>query len=288
MARAVDERGRFDLVSAGGDLSGRLVEERRVQPIDLARVYDERYIFAPLRSLTSAGGRHYGIATLWGANLLLYRPDKVTAPRSWAAMYDQRYTGRITVPDNPLQLADTALYLGFTDPYHLTHAELGRATALLKRQRPLVSTYWDYASDEAGAFEDGRVWLGPGWEWQAQQLADKHVELRAVLPREGATGWVDSWMLAAGAQHPKCAYAWLRWITRPSVQAQLAVDFGGSPASGRACGHMNAIVRGSCHFAHADSSAFVRSIHFWQTPGAGCARCANEDDWRRAWAAVRS
>jgi putative spermidine/putrescine transport system substrate-binding protein len=293
MARSMRDRGRFDVVSAGGDIAGTLIDERRVQPIDVARVPPERHLFPSLRSLSSVGRLRYGIATLWGPNLLLYRPDKVgSPPRSWSAIYDQRYRGKIAVPDNPLQIADAALYLGIRDPYELTRAQLDRAVALLSRQRPLVASYWRYATDEVSLFEDGRAWLGPGWSWQAERLAEKKLTVRTVLPREGVTGWVDSWMLAAGAKHPRCAYAWLRWISQPAVQAELAVDFGGSPASRLACGYMERIERGSCAAAHADSPGYVRSIRFWKTPVAHCGdgrkTCVDFAQWVRAWNELRS
>jgi len=282
-----DDRGRFDLVSASGDIAHALIDDRLVQSLDVARVPRERAFFPSLRSLATVGRARYWVPTLWGANVLLYRPDKIVAVPNWSAIYDQRYRGKIAVPDNPLQIADAALYLGVRDPYELTRAQFAASVALLKRQRPLVSGYWRYASDEVSLFADGRAWLGPGWRWQADQLAEKNVDVRSVVPPKGTTGWVDSWMLAAGAKHPDCAYAWLRWISRPAVQAELAVDFGGSPASRLACGYMERIARGSCAAAHADSPEYLRSIRFWKTPGAGCPKCVGLDAWVRAWADIR-
>ena len=58
------------------------------------------------------------------------------------------------MPDNPIQIADAALYLaakaelGIKDPYELTPKQLDAAVALLKKQRPLIKKYWALASDE--------------------------------------------------------------------------------------------------------------------------------------------
>ena len=38
------------------------------------------------------------------------------APTSWAAIYDPKNKGKITIPDNPIQIADAALYLSKTKP----------------------------------------------------------------------------------------------------------------------------------------------------------------------------
>ena len=88
---------------------------------------------------------HYGISLQWGPNTLLYNTKSVKpAPTSWAAIYSPKYKGPVTVPDNPIQIADAALYLsktkpslGITDPYELTEAQLDAAVKLLKQQRPL-------------------------------------------------------------------------------------------------------------------------------------------------------
>ena len=60
-------------------------------------------------------------------------------PTSWGAIYDPKNKGKITIPDNPIQIADAALYLsktkpslGIKDPYELTKAQLDAAVALLK------------------------------------------------------------------------------------------------------------------------------------------------------------
>ena len=61
----------------------------------------------------------YGIPHGRGANLLMYRTDKVTpAPDSWGAVFDDAapYAGKVTAYDSPIYIADAALYLMATRP----------------------------------------------------------------------------------------------------------------------------------------------------------------------------
>ena len=280
MAQLMRERGRFDLVSASGDIARLLVVDRSVRALDPTRVRAVRNFFAPLQSPVSAGGKQYGVATLWGPNLLMYDPAKVSpAPRSWAVLYDERYRGRVTIPNNALQIADAALYLGVRDPFELTKPRLNAAIALLRRQRPLVRSYWGQATDEVRLFEDGLAWLGSGWSWQVDRLRERDVAVRAVVPREGATAWLDSWMLGAAAPHPRCAYAWLNWISQPAVQAELARDFGGTPVNRLAC------ARVKCDFVDD-----IGRMRFWKTPvrdcGDGRKTCMDYAVWLAAWQRV--
>src|SRR5207245_4998921 len=81
---------------------------------------------------------------------LLYSTKKFPqAPTSWSVIYDPANKGLVTVPDNPIQIADAALYLsetqpnlGIKDPYELTQKQFDVFVALLKQQRPLIKTYW--------------------------------------------------------------------------------------------------------------------------------------------------
>jgi putative spermidine/putrescine transport system substrate-binding protein len=45
------------------------------------------------------------------------------------------------------------------------------------------------------------------------------------------TGWADTWMMSAHAQHPNCMMKWMGWMLTPQVQAQVAESFGESPAN---------------------------------------------------------
>jgi putative spermidine/putrescine transport system substrate-binding protein len=88
------------------------------------------------------GGKHYGVSLQFGPNVLLYSKKAFpSAPTSWSVLYDKKYAGQVTVPNNPIQIADAALYLsktqpglGITDPYELTQPQFNAAVNLLKQQ----------------------------------------------------------------------------------------------------------------------------------------------------------
>ncbi len=141
------------------------------------------------------------------------------------------------MPNNPIQIADAALYLsktkpslGITDPYELTKPQFDAAIKLLKQQKPLVKTYWGYATDEITAFKNGDVSIGAAWPYQTLTLQADKVSVKEIIPKEGATGWADTWMVAKKAKHPNCAYLWMKWVSTPKVQAQQAIGFGETPA----------------------------------------------------------
>ncbi|HEV3070619.1 MAG TPA: ABC transporter substrate-binding protein [Solirubrobacteraceae bacterium] len=291
----------YDMVSASGDASLRLIRGGNVQPMNVALVPEWKNFIPQLQSPShnTVNGRHYGISLQWGPNTLLYNTRAVSpAPTSWAVIYSPKYRGAITVPSNPIQIADAALYLsksnpslGITDPYELTEAQLNAATQLLKQQRPLIKKYWALASDEIELFKNGDVVIGASWPYQTNTLVADKVPVKDLIPIQGATGWADTWMLSTHAKHPNCAYKWVNWVSTPKVQAQQAISFGETPANTKACSYMEAIQKGSCTQYHANApSAYFDSIKFWKTPvtqcGNGKTDCMDYSAWQRKWTEI--
>src|SRR5580765_6055655 len=166
----------YDLVSASGDASLRLIYGKDVQPVDVSKIPDFKNFNKAFQSPpnNTVGGKHYGISLQWGPNILLYNTQKVKpAPTSWSSIYGQRYKGKITVPDNPIQIADAALYLmktqpslGIKDPYELDSSQFSATLDLLKKQKPLIKKYWALASDEIDLFKNGDAVVGASWPYQ--------------------------------------------------------------------------------------------------------------------------
>jgi len=292
----------YDLVSASGDASLRLIRGGNVQPVNVDLIPGYKDFIPQLKSPphNTVDGKHYGVSLQWGPNTLLYNTKKVSpAPTSWAAIYDPRYKGEVTVPDNPIQIADAALYLstkqpglGIKDPYELTDSQLDAAVNLLKQQRPLIRKYWALASDEIDLFKNGDAVIGASWPYQTITLQGAKAPVKDMIPSEGATGWADTWMLSAHAQHPNCAYLWMKWVSTPQVQAEQAISFGETPANTKACPYMDKLQKGACTQYHANAPAgYFNSIRFWKTPTRDCGNgkqdCTDYTQWQQKWTEVK-
>lgn len=294
--------GEYDLVSASGDATLRLIYGGDVQPIDVSLIPDFANFLENLKSPphNTVNDLHYGLSYEWGPNVLMWNADKITtAPTSWAEIYADTHKGQITVPDNPIQIADAALYLmktkpelGIKDPYELTPAQLDAAVKLLSDQKPLIKKYWALASDEIELFKNGDATIGAAWPYQTNALKADGVNVMDTIPAEGATGWADSWMLSAKSKHVMCAYQFMAYVSTPDVQAQQAIYFGETPANAKACDAMNKQEEGSCTKYHLDAPAsYFEQIHFWKTPlpdcGDGTTACTSYGDWQKAWQKVK-
>jgi putative spermidine/putrescine transport system substrate-binding protein len=294
--------GQWDMVSASGDADLRLIYSGDVVPMNTNLIPDynnfQTYFKTP--PYNTINGIHYGISLQWGPNTLLYNTKKfVNPPTSWSVIYDPANKGLVTVPDNPIQIADAALYLmkskpslGIKDPYELTQTQFNAAVALLTAQRPLIKQYWALASDEISLFQNGDVTVGAAWPYQTIQLKAAGAPVADTIPSEGATGWGDTWMLASKAPHPNCAYMWTAYVSTPQVQAEQALFFGETPVNTKACQAMEALQAGSCAQYHADApGSYFDTIKFWKTPIAQCGdgtnNCIPYDQWVSAWTTIK-
>jgi putative spermidine/putrescine transport system substrate-binding protein len=295
-------RGPYDLVSASGDVSGELIARRYVKPVNVKLIPGWRQLAPAFRSpaYNTVRNVHYGVTVLWTPNELLSRSDRVKpAPLSWQAVYDDRFRGKISVPDNPMQVADAALYLkareprlGIRDPYELTPRQFDAAVALLRRQRPLVARYWQFASEQILDFRTATAIVGASWPYQHHLLTAEDVPVRRRVPREGATAWADSWLLARRARHPNCAYLWMRHVLAADVQASQSLLLRESPVNPLACPIMSATEEGSCAAYYGSAPpALLRRLVFWKTPSARCGfggrtDCVPYKRWQQAWTNV--
>jgi putative spermidine/putrescine transport system substrate-binding protein len=295
--------GQYDGVSASGDATLRLIYAGDVAPVNTKLVpgYDTISAFLKDKPWNSVDGQMYGIPHGWGANLLMYNTDVVkNAPDTWGAVFPgaAEFKGKVTAYDSPIYIADAALYLsktkpelGIKDPYSLTSDQLNASVDLLKEQHANIGEYWSDYTKAVQAFESGTSVIGTTWQVIANMLtSDDKVKIATVLPKEGSTGWSDTWMVSSKAKNPNCMYKWMDWITSPEINAQVAEYFGEAPAQTKACEFTSD--KNFCATYHATDAAYAEKISYWTTPQKQCVdgsgdNCTAYSEWVDKWQQIK-
>lgn len=296
-------QGGYDLVTASGDASLRLVAGAKVQPIDISRVksyssVDPRLQNAPWHTVD---GKHYGVPYQWGPNVLMYNTKVFKEPpTSWSVVFEESNLpdgkpnkGRIQAFDGPIYIADAALYLktknpelGIGDPYALNEKQYAAVLDLLRKQRKLVHRYWHDATVQMSDFKNEGVVASGTWPYQVNGLLLEKQPIASVIPAEGATGWADTTMMHADAKHPNCAYAWMEWSISVKVQGDVAAWFGSLPAVPSACSNNALLGAEGCKTNGMDK---FDKLQFWRTPTAKCADpagCVPYSRWTQDYIAI--
>jgi putative spermidine/putrescine transport system substrate-binding protein len=296
---------KFDVISASGDASLRLVRAGYVQPVNVDLIKNYADIFPALKDkpYNTVDGVHYGIPHGRGSNLLMWRTDDVNpAPTTWAQMFDpsSSFAGKVSVYDAPIYIADAAVVLmktkpelGIKNPYALDDTQFAAAVDLLKKQKPMISQYWVDYTKQMDAFRNGDATVGTTWQVITNLLQGESpaVPVDVIKPPEGATGWSDTWMINSKTKHINCAYKFIDHIVSPETNIQIAEWFGEAPGNSKACAL--ATNPDHCKIFHADDEAFWKDIWYWQTPEAKCVdgrtntTCKDFDAWVKAWTEIK-
>ncbi|MGV6395781.1 putative ABC transporter substrate-binding protein YdcS [Pseudomonas caspiana] len=293
-------KGGYDLVTASGDASLRLIAGKRVQPINPELISNWRNIDPRLM-----GGpwyvvdrQTYGTPYQWGPNVLMYNTEIFKVPPiSWSVVFEAQdlpdgkpNKGRVQAYDGPIYIADAALYLksakpelGIVDPYQLTETQYAAVLDLLRKQQPLIHRYWHDATVQMSDVKNEGVAASSSWGYMVNGLQADKQPVASTIPKEGATGWADTTMLHAEAKHPNCAYKWMNWSLQPKVQGDIAAWFGSLPAVPAACkasdllGPQGCATNGFDQFEH---------IAFWKTPQAEGGKFVPYSRWTQDYIAI--
>jgi putative spermidine/putrescine transport system substrate-binding protein len=284
---ALMNEGGFDLVTASGDASLRLIAGDRVQPVNIDLIpswsaVDDRLKDAPWHTVD---GVHYGVPYMWGPNVLMYNTEVFKEPpTSWNVVFEEMTLpdgksnkGRVQAYDGPIHVADAAQYLmthkpelGITSPYELNEDQYKAALDLLRVQRTLVSRYWHDAFIQMDDFKNEGVVASASWPFQVNILKSGGAPVASTIPAEGATGWADTTMMHVDAANPNCAYMWMEHSLASNLQSDLSVWFGANPAVPAACtdGRGMQTAEG-CTTNGLDN---FDKIRFWTTPVSNCSQ----------------
>ncbi|WP_020395059.1 ABC transporter substrate-binding protein [Thiolinea disciformis] len=283
---ALMNEGGFDLVTASGDASLRLIAGERVQPINPKLIpswstIDKRLQDAPWHTVN---GVHYGTPYMWGPNVLMYNTEVFKeAPKSWKVVFEpmdfpdgKPNKGRVQAYDGPIHIADAANYLmahkpdlGIKSPYELNEDQYKAALDLLRQQRTLVSRYWHDAMIQIDDFKNEGVVASGSWPFQVNLLQGEKKPIASTIPEEGVTGWADTTMLHAKAENPNCAYMWMEHSLSSNLQSDLGVWFGANPSVPAACTDKRGLLdEATCK---KNGMEDFEKIKFWVTPAAKCA-----------------
>jgi putative spermidine/putrescine transport system substrate-binding protein len=283
---ALMNEGGFDLVTASGDASLRLIAGKRVQPINIKLIpswskIDDRLKDAPWHTVN---GTHFGVPYMWGPNVLMYNAEvfKDGAPKSWNVVFEEinlpdgkPNKGRVQAYDGPIHIADAANYLmahkpdlAIKNPYELTEDQYKAALDLLRKQRTLVGRYWHDAMIQVDDFKNEGVVASGSWPYQVNLLKSENKPVGSTIPEEGATGWADTTMMHTDAANPNCAYMWMEHTLSSNLQSDLSVWFGAVPSVPAACTDKSG--QQTADGCKTNGSDDFAKIKFWTTPTAKC------------------
>jgi putrescine transport system substrate-binding protein len=228
----------YDVVFPSGGGTHRLIQAGVLKPLDRSKLGNFRNLDPAILERVQGNdpGNRHAIPYLWGTTGIGYNPDlaeRALGTRtidSLAAVFDPAVASKlagcgITWLDAAPDMFSLALiYLG-RDQNSEDPRDLADAEALLLAARKYVRAI---NSDQyPNALASGDVCVSIGWSGPVQlaraagAAAASAVEVRYVIPKEGAPLWCDMAAVPIDAPHSEAAYAFLDYLMEPGVIARV-------------------------------------------------------------------
>lgn len=182
-------------------------------------------------------GNEHSVTYMWGTTGFGYNVKAITErlgempTNSWALFFDPAVVSKladcgVSLLDAPNDVMATALkYLGL-DPNSESPGDLAKAEELLGSVRPDIRYF--HSSQYIDDLANGEVCLAMGYSGDILQAADRAaeagqgVEIQYVIPKEGAVVWFDMLAIPADAPHPENAHAFIDFVMRPQIAADIS------------------------------------------------------------------
>lgn len=276
--------GVYDLITPSIDTTSLMIDLGLVEPLDTAAIAGWDSIYPKFREQPGIqrDGAYYGMPYSWGAIVFMYLNDAFpTPPTSIADLWNKDLAGKISLWDDKSAIYVAARLNGDMDIYNLSDDQIEAAKAKLVEQKPLVRKYWATAGELVDLYKAGEVVISNTWAgYQSNLLAAEGIKVTEFIPKEGAEGWMDSWMVVKDTPNRDCAYKFLNMQLSEAGQCGVANVNGYSaanPVAAKAC-----MTPEQYSALHQDDPAYLDSLLIWTALG------DRFEAYTNAWNAVKA
>ncbi|MFN7943604.1 MAG: spermidine/putrescine ABC transporter substrate-binding protein [Thermoanaerobaculia bacterium] len=211
----------YDLVVPSDYAVRQMAAQNLIQALDHARLPNLKNLDPRFLNQKFDPDNKVSLPYFWGTTGLGYAKKKFpTPPDSWNVVFDKAHKGRILMLDDMREVFGVALRTMGQSPNTVDPAILKQAAEKLKQQKKLVKTY--DSGDFSNILAAGDVDLAHGYNGQIAEVVQANPDkLGYVIPKEGATIWMDNMAIPTGARNLDNAYAFLNFIMEPEVNAEI-------------------------------------------------------------------
>lgn len=226
-AQVASGRPTWDLVQQGNYSCAILDKEGKVEKLDPA-VVNVDGIPASMKGEGWIGNLVYSAALAW--NDAKYKDKK---PTGWADMWDSKtFPGGRTMRRSPVYNLEAALIADGVPMDKLYPLDVDRALKKLKEIRSNVTVWWASGAQSAQVLKDGEVDMAQIWNGRAQDLAKDGAKIGLTFNQQMLLA--DCWVIPKGAPNKDLAMKAIQIMSRPEVQARIALYINYGPANAKA------------------------------------------------------
>ena len=200
----------YDVIVPSDYMVTALVDSELLLDLDKSKIPNAKNLAPDFTKAPFDPGNRYAMPYTWGTSGLAYDSNHVKDPiDSWAALFDKRYAGKISMLDDGREALGAMLKLQGFSVNTIDQGELKKAQAKLMELKPNVRLF---SSDAKQSLESGDIWIAHIYSGDAQQLVRDKPGFRYVVPKEGAVAWIDTLAIPKTAPNRDLAHAFIDFI----------------------------------------------------------------------------
>lgn len=215
----------YDIVVPSNYAVAKLKELGGLREIERDRLSNFKYLMPRFQTSAFDQDRHYSIPYTFGTTGIAYNQaapcfENGIFPTDWDSFWDSRIAGRMTLLEDARETIGVALKKQGLSINTRDEKLISAACNDLKKQKKNVMCY---TSDQVIVYlTSGDSWLSLAFSGDAQQAAKSNKDIRYIIPRSGASMWVDNLCIPKNAPHPEFAHLWINYMLEPAVAAALS------------------------------------------------------------------
>jgi putrescine transport system substrate-binding protein len=228
----------FDIVVPSASYFERQIKAGVYLPLDKSKLPNLKNMDPQLMTRVALHdpGNAHGVIYLWGTNGIGYNEKMVKALMpdapldSWRMVFDPVVASKvakcgISVLNSPAEMMRAVFsYLG-KDPNSQKPEDLAQGEAVLLKIKPYIRSI--NSSEYIEALANGDLCVAVGYNGDVLQARDraqdanKGIEIKYSMPKEGTILWFDMMAIPKDAPHPESAYAFINFVMTPEVIGEI-------------------------------------------------------------------
>ncbi len=238
-ARMLAGSSGYDVVVPTSSYLARQIPAGVYMPLDFDQIPNAEGLDEDLMAAVAKHdpGNEHSVIYAWGTNGIGWNVEMVherigeDGPTdSWDMVFDPEIASQladcgISFLDSQSDMFPVALqYLGL-DPMSTDTDDLERAAELLESVRPYVRYF--HSSQYISDLANGEICVAVGWSGDVliamdrAEEAGRGIEIEYTIPVEGTIEWFDVMAIPVDAPNPENAHAFINFILRPDVIADI-------------------------------------------------------------------
>lgn len=210
----------YDVIIPSDYMIARLIAEDMLEELDYSNIPNYALVDEAYKNTSYDPENKYSVPYTWGTVGVIYNKKYVSESDigSWDLLWNEKYSGKILMFDNPRDAFAIAELLLGIDINSEDQDELRSATYKLIEQKPLVQAYvMDQIYDK---MERGEAWIAPYYAGDYLMMVEENEDLRFCFPEEGFNFFIDALCIPTCATNKEGAEAYINFLCSPEVNGE--------------------------------------------------------------------